>query len=271
MAVSTNAASAGCVYRSRCHKTTRTRGGTGSASCARCTFLSVSSTASSGDKATPTPAATMAWTGDHHFDVRPALPDAPQHLGQHLVGDALVDPDSQAARPPSHVSAKVGLRRPQPRFDRVGVAQEQPPRLGQLVRAPASRPLDQALPHQRLQGSDVIADSRERAVQLLGRRPEGPGFRDRAEGPQMFELDALPIIRHGDILSGKSMLLRRFKVGTLKPWESCWRPSSRVGSPWCLACWRRSAELTPARSTPTGRPAGGLRLRATDPITVTIW
>ena len=166
----------------------------------------------------------MCSLGKLDIHIRPPLFETAHDLGQHLVGNALIDADAQAARPARRVRAEVGLGRSQAGLDCLRVAEQNAPRLGQLDRAPASRPLDQALPHQRLQGSDVIADSRERAVQLLGRRPEGPGFRDRAEGPQMFELDALPIIRHGDILSGKSMLLRRFKLGTLKPWESCWRP-----------------------------------------------
>src|SRR2546430_16464569 len=160
--------------------------------------------------------------GKLDIHIRPPLFETAHDLGQHLVGNALIDADAQAARPARRVRAEVGLGRSQAGLDCLRVAEQNAPRLGQLDRAPAPRTLDQPLPDERLQSRDVIAHGGERAVQLRRRCPEGPGVRDRSKSPQMLYLDALPIVRHSDILRGKLMLLRRFELGRLRSWRFSW-------------------------------------------------
>ena len=101
------------------------------------------------------------------IDVRPPLIETAHHLGQHLVGDALVDPDAQAARHARRVRSKVRLCRAQARLDRHRVTKQDPPGLGQLYSAPAPRAFDQPLPDERLQRAHVIADRGQGRVQLL--------------------------------------------------------------------------------------------------------
>jgi hypothetical protein len=95
------------------------------------------------------------------------------------------------------------------------MTEEEPPGLSELDGPPAPGPLDQALAEQGFQGRDVIADRRERAAQLLRGCPESARFGNRAQGVKMLELDAPPIVRNCDILPGKLLLLRTFKLGTL--------------------------------------------------------
>src|SRR5439155_21962711 len=105
------------------------------------------------------------------------------------------------------------------RFDPLRVAEHDATSLRHRHRAAASRSLDEALADEGLERAHVIADRRQRAVQLLRRGPERPRVGDGAKCPQMLDLDALPIVRHSDILRGKQMLLRRFNTGRLRSWR----------------------------------------------------
>src|SRR3989441_3739935 len=199
--------------------------------------------------------------GELHVDVRPSLLEAAHHLGQHLVGDALIDADAQRTRPARRVRAKVRFGRPQSRLDRLRVAQQYAAGLRQRDGPPAPRPLDQTLSDEHLQGRHVIADRGQRAVQLLRRGPERPGLGDGPERSQMLDLDALPIVRHSDILRVKLMLLRRFTRGRLGSWRFSWRTCSSAFS----RCWRCAGASTRVLWTRSARLAGGLRLLKTEP------
>src|SRR5207247_4762905 len=89
--------------------------------------------------------------GDLDIDVRPALLEPSHYLRQHLVGDALVDADTQAARDTGRVGSEVRLRGAQARLDRLRMTQQHPPGFRELDDAPASRPLDEAHTDQRFQ------------------------------------------------------------------------------------------------------------------------
>jgi hypothetical protein len=66
----------------------------------------------------------------------------------------------------------------------------------------------------------VIADRRKRGVQLGGGGPERSRDGDRAQRAEMLQVDALPIIRNGEILVVNLMLLRSLPEGTLHLVES---------------------------------------------------
>jgi len=66
----------------------------------------------------------------------------------------------------------------------------------------------------------VITDRRERGVELGGGGPERARDRDRAQRSEVLQVDALPIIRDGEILGGNLMLLRSLPEGTLHLVES---------------------------------------------------
>jgi len=66
----------------------------------------------------------------------------------------------------------------------------------------------------------VITDGRQRGVELGGGGPERARDRYRAQRAEMLQVDALPIIRDGEILGVNLMLLRSLRVGTIDLVES---------------------------------------------------
>ena len=107
----------------------------------------------------------MRGFGHPNVHRRPALFEPAHDLRQHLIGHALVDADPQAARLPGGIGVEVGLGRPQPRLDGLGMPEQNATCFSQLDRAPAPRTLDQALADQGLERGDVVADRGKRAVQ----------------------------------------------------------------------------------------------------------
>jgi hypothetical protein len=83
----------------------------------------------------------------------------------------------------------VGLGGVELRDDRIGVAEQEAPGVGQVDGAGPARTLDEPLADGALQFRDLLADGRLRVAELPGRPAEGARPRDGLEGRQMAQLD----------------------------------------------------------------------------------
>ena len=118
--------------------------------------------------------------------------EPPHDLRQHPRADRLEGADAERARLAGAQRVQVGLRGLEARDDRVGVAQQQPPRLGQRDGPRAARPLDEPLADDPLERRDLLADRRLRVAEPLGGPAERALVRERLQRGEVAELDAEP-------------------------------------------------------------------------------
>jgi hypothetical protein len=69
------------------------------------------------------------------------------------------------------------------------VAEQEPPRVGEIDRPRATRPLDERLADAALELRDLLANGGLRVAELAGRRAEGARPPDRLERGEMAKLD----------------------------------------------------------------------------------
>ncbi len=112
-------------------------------------------------------------------DERPLRAEAADESGEEVRADALEDAHAQRSARALGERGHVGASRIEPRDDRVGVAQQEEPRLGGLNAARAARAMEQLLPDDALQLRDLLAHGR------LGARAA-----DGLEGGEMPQFDA---------------------------------------------------------------------------------
>jgi len=89
---------------------------------------------------------------------------------------------------------EVGLRRRQPRDDRLRVPEQQLAGLGERDLARAARPVDELLADKALQRRDLLRDRRLRVPERKGRLAERRLTSDRLQRDQVTKLDALPAV-----------------------------------------------------------------------------
>jgi hypothetical protein len=90
----------------------------------------------------------------------------------------------------------VRLGRVELRDDRVGVAEEEGPGLGERDGARPARPLDEPLSHRSLERRDLLADRGLRVAELACGGDERTRPPDRLEGREMPQLDITKIHRY---------------------------------------------------------------------------
>ena len=127
-----------------------------------------------------------------------AVGEPPEQAGDDLRADALERADSETARVASLERGHVRFRGEKPRLDRVRVAQQDLPRLGEGDRSRPSRAFDETEPDDALQGGDLLGDGRLRVAQPLGGAPERALVGDRLERDEMPEVEPEPTIRFHD-------------------------------------------------------------------------
>jgi hypothetical protein len=132
------------------------------------------------------------------LDVGPCSPEAPHHLGQDLRADALKRPDVERTRLACRQRRQIRLGGLQTGDDRLGVLEQDPPRLRQRHRARPARPLDEALADDPLEGGDLLADGGLGVAEPLRRPAERALGRHRFQRGEMAQLDAQPSIRFHD-------------------------------------------------------------------------
>ena len=130
--------------------------------------------------------------------MRPGGEEAAHHVRQHLGADALEGPDPERAALTLREGSHVGLRGVQARDDRLGVAEQQRPGLGERDGPRAARTLEQPLADEPLQGLDLLADRGLRVAERDGGAAERALAGDGLQGREMTELDAEPAIRFHD-------------------------------------------------------------------------
>ena len=131
---------------------------------------------------------------DVHLDARPRLPEPAQQGGEDAGADALVDPDAQRAGRALREGGHVGLCRVELGDDRVGVAEQEPPRVGEVDPPRASGALDELLPDHALELGDLLAHGRLRVAELASRAAERAVPRHGVERHEVAQLDAGPSI-----------------------------------------------------------------------------
>ena len=133
-----------------------------------------------------------------HVDARPLLAEAAEQCGEDARADALIDADPQRAGGTLGERGHVGLGGVELRDDRVGVAEEQTARVGEVDAAWAARPLDELLADDALELGDLLADRRLCVAELARSTAERAVPRDGVERHQMAQLDACPSITFHD-------------------------------------------------------------------------
>ena len=110
--------------------------------------------------------------------------------GRRRALDALVGADAERPGRALGERGEIRLRGLHPRDDRLRVAQQQLPGLGERDRPRAARPLDQLLADGALERRDLLADRRLRVAERRRRTAERAVLRDGLESEQMAQLDA---------------------------------------------------------------------------------
>jgi len=129
---------------------------------------------------------------EHHLDLGPLGGEPPHDLRQQARADRLERADAQRAERAALQGGQVGLGRLQAGDDRLGVAQEQPARLGERDGSRAARALDEPLADDPLERLDLLADRGLRVAEPLGGASERPLFGERLERGEVADLDAEP-------------------------------------------------------------------------------
>jgi hypothetical protein len=132
------------------------------------------------------------------LDRRVLRREPPQELRQDARAHALEGADAEPSEVAGLQRAHVRLRGEQAGLDRVGVAQEHRPRLGERDRPRPAGALDQAQADDPLERGDLLRDRGLRVPEPLGRPPERALVRDRLQGDQMAEVEPVPAIRLHD-------------------------------------------------------------------------
>ena len=132
------------------------------------------------------------------LDSRPVREEAPHDAGEDARADRLVGADPERPRLAGAERGDVGPRRVEPRDDRLGVAEQEHPCLGERDRARTAGPLDERLADDALERRDLLADGRLGVAEPLGRATERPFARDCVEGGEVAHLDSEPLIRLSD-------------------------------------------------------------------------
>ena len=123
-------------------------------------------------------------------DSRPLRAEAADESGEEVRADALEDADAQRSRLSFGERGHVGAGRVEPGHDRVGVAEQEEPRLGRLHLARAARAVEELLPDDALELRDLLAHRRLRVAELARRGAERPRPHDRLQRREMAQLDA---------------------------------------------------------------------------------
>ncbi len=129
-----------------------------------------------------------------HVDARPLLAKASQQRGEDARADALVDADAQRPGRAFGERGHVGLCGIELRDDRVGVAEQEAARVGEVDAARAARAVDEALADDALELGDLLADRGLRVAELAGRGVERAVPPHRVERHQVAQLDPSPSI-----------------------------------------------------------------------------
>ncbi len=127
-----------------------------------------------------------------------ALGEAPKKTGDDLGADALERPDAKASGVPGLERAHVGLRREEPRLNRVGVAEQDLAGFGEGDRAWATGALDESQPDDPLERCNLLRDRGLRVPELLRRLPEGTLVGDCLERDEMTKIESEPAISFHD-------------------------------------------------------------------------
>ena len=133
--------------------------------------------------------------GELDLDERPRRAEPAHQLRQDAGPDRLVDAHAQHACGALGERCEVGLRRRQPRDDRLRVPEQQAAGLGQRDRLRSPRPLDQALADDPLEHRDLLAHGGLRVAEARRSAAERALARDGLEGDQMPQFDPQPAIR----------------------------------------------------------------------------
>ena len=131
---------------------------------------------------------------EHHVDLGPLLGEPPHDLGEQPGADRLERADAQGAGLAGAEGVEVGLGRPQPPDDRVGMAQQEHAGFGQRDGAGPAGPFDEPLADDPLERRHLLADRRLRVAEPFGGATERPLVGDRAQRREVAELDAEPTI-----------------------------------------------------------------------------
>ncbi len=107
-------------------------------------------------------------------------------------------PDTEPAGVARLERAHVGLRREEPRLNRVCVPQQDPACLGERDGPRPAGPLDQPEPDDALECRDLLRYRRLRVPELLGRSPERALVGDRLERDEVAKIEPEPAISFHD-------------------------------------------------------------------------
>src|ERR671936_844488 len=157
-----------------------------------------------------------------HLDLRPRDREAAQELGEDARPHALEGADPERAGLAGRQRRHIGPGGAKAGDDRLGVADEGAPGLGQAARPGPAATLDQLLSDRALERRDLLAHGRLGIAERLRGAAERAVLRDRLKRRQMAEFNPEPAIRFHDRNEQYLDLCLWASLPIIWVWERSW-------------------------------------------------